>query len=152
MVRILDRGATDDGTCYIVEELVEGTSLETQSVPWPTRGAVEFMVKVARGMQAVHAAGVVHCDLKPANVLISETGEPKISDFGLASTGEVDDATGGNLAFISSERYHDPDSRLWPRRRTSTRWRGCCSICSPAGLPTARRSRKPRPTWHGDAA
>lgn len=114
VVRILDRGVSEDGAGYIVEELVDGCPLEAHAAPWPARPAAALMAKVARGMQAVHAAGVVHCDLKPGNVLIGEDGEPKISDFGLASTGAIDDATGGNLAFISPERYTDPVAGLAP--------------------------------------
>lgn len=114
VVQIIDRGITEDDVSYIVEELVDGNTLADGTMPWPARDAARFMVKVARGVQAVHSAGIVHCDLKPANVLINEQGEPKVADFGLAVSGGEGEACGGNLAFMSPEQYLDPDTGIAP--------------------------------------
>jgi serine/threonine protein kinase/tetratricopeptide (TPR) repeat protein len=72
---------------YLVFELVEGQNLRELlnikgqlSVPQ----AVKIMAKLFEGLQAIHDAGITHRDLKPDNVLLSLTGVPKITDFGLA--------------------------------------------------------------------
>lgn len=114
VVRVIDRGRIDDHSGYIVEELVSGGSLADIEVPWEPKKAVAFMVKVARGIQAVHSAGVVHCDLKPANVLLTSDGEPKVADFGMSSLADARLASGGNLAFMSPERFADPVAGLAP--------------------------------------
>lgn len=118
VVRILDRGVSADNEDYIVAEYVEGGDLaewlERQDRPIPVREAVRLVRDVARGMHAAHAAGLVHCDLKPSNILLTSDGVPKITDFGIAMRlGESEefprryqtDAPIGNLAFISPEQY-----------------------------------------------
>ena len=114
VVQVIDRGLCNDGTAYLVEELVTGHTLAEEPVPWPARRAAAFVAKLARGVQAIHTAGIVHCDLKPANVLIDEEGEPKIADFGMAAPDGVGASSGGNLAFMSPERFDDPVGGLAP--------------------------------------
>jgi WD40 repeat protein len=76
-----------EGTRFLVLELLRGGSLaervrESGRVPW--REAAAIGAAIARGLEAVHAAGLVHRDVKPENVLFDEEGTPKIVDFGLA--------------------------------------------------------------------
>jgi serine/threonine protein kinase/WD40 repeat protein len=78
-----------DGRPYLVFELVPGGSLADrvrESGPLPWREAASLGAQVARGLEAIHAAGLVHRDLKPANVLLDEEGRAKVADFGLART------------------------------------------------------------------
>ena len=73
------------GRKYLVMEYLPGGSLD-QAPPerFPTyRARAELVGAVARGLHAAHAAGVVHRDVKPGNVLLAEDGAPRISDFGL---------------------------------------------------------------------
>jgi serine/threonine-protein kinase len=74
------------GELYLVTELLEGGSLATklERGPLPWREAATLGAQIARGLEAIHAAGLVHRDLKPANVLLDEQGRAKIADFGLA--------------------------------------------------------------------
>jgi serine/threonine protein kinase len=86
IVTIYASGFTADGSPYLVMEYLSGGSLadrlEHGAVPWPE--AAEIGAKLASAVQAAHAAGVLHRDIKPENVLLSERGEPKLADFGIA--------------------------------------------------------------------
>jgi hypothetical protein len=75
-----------EGRPYFTMELVEGGSLAQKlaSGPPPVRWAAELVASLAEAVSVAHGAGIVHRDLKPANILLTATGTPKISDFGLA--------------------------------------------------------------------
>lgn len=75
------------GTPVIVMEYLDGGSLRDLlrsrgTLPW--REAVNMTIEVLRGVEAVHAAGIIHRDIKPSNVLLDSTWNPKIADFGIA--------------------------------------------------------------------
>lgn len=70
---------------YIAYELVPGRSLDRTVLPLPWPIALRIAVGIARGLEAVHRAGIFHRDLKPANVVLSDAGDVKLIDFGLAS-------------------------------------------------------------------
>ena len=83
------------GTTYIAMELVKGESLRRYvgDARVSTTERVRWITDVARGLAAAHAAGVVHRDVKPENVMIREDGRVKVLDFGIAKrapTGPVD--------------------------------------------------------------
>lgn len=119
VVRVLDRGISEENDDFIVYEYVEGGDLGK----WVRRHrsrldaseVVGLVSKIARGVHAAHMAGLVHCDLKPNNIMMTEDGLPKVADFGVAvREGEqpgsmaVGDRVGaplGNLAFMSPEQY-----------------------------------------------
>jgi len=93
LVRVVDFGISASHALYLVMELVQGESLEEQRGRFGDRSwAVPVLAQAARGLYALHEAGVVHRDLKPANVLTSEVSrEPlivKIADFGLSRVHE----------------------------------------------------------------
>lgn len=76
----------EEGRAYLILELAEGGSLEDRlrQGPLPLAEACELFARLGDALHSAHEAGILHRDLKPDNVLLSETGEPKIADFGLA--------------------------------------------------------------------
>jgi serine/threonine protein kinase len=77
---------THEGAPFIVTELLEGESLQQQLTGGglAVRRAVEIAIEIARGLAAAHERGVVHRDVKPANVFLAKDGRVKILDFGIA--------------------------------------------------------------------
>jgi formylglycine-generating enzyme required for sulfatase activity/dienelactone hydrolase/predicted Ser/Thr protein kinase len=76
----------ENGTTFIAMELVEGTSLDRLLArgPLPVVTALDYGVQIATALEAAHAAGVIHRDVKPANIVIAADGRVKVLDFGLA--------------------------------------------------------------------
>jgi formylglycine-generating enzyme required for sulfatase activity len=73
-----------DGRPYLVTELVRGRSLADVPLPLPEARIVAIALGIARGLGAAHDKGVLHRDIKPGNVMLTDSGEVKILDFGLA--------------------------------------------------------------------
>ena len=84
IVGVHEVGTTDDGV-YVVMELVDGEPLRAcVERPRPWRDTTRALLDVARGLAAVHAAGVVHRDVKPDNAILGADGRARLGDFGLA--------------------------------------------------------------------
>ena len=90
VVRVLDSGLGPSGLPWIAYECLEGASLEElleRPDRVPTHDLVAWVDQIADALQAAHAAGVVHRDVKPANVMIRAHGEAVLCDFGIARPG-----------------------------------------------------------------
>ena len=72
------------GLPYIAYEFVSGQSLDKMTLPLRWSTALRLAVRMARGLEAAHAEGMLHRDIKPGNVMLSDRGEVKLLDFGLA--------------------------------------------------------------------
>jgi predicted Ser/Thr protein kinase len=86
IVTIFDVGQDGDRH-YIVMEYVEGRDLKTiiqEEAPFSIGRALDITVDVCAAVGFAHRAGIVHCDVKPQNVLISHDGRVKVTDFGIA--------------------------------------------------------------------
>nr|MBA3395667.1 serine/threonine-protein kinase PknK [Deltaproteobacteria bacterium] len=104
---------------YIVSELVRGKSIADLPRPMPWEAALDIAIELARGLAAAHRRGVVHCDIKPANAMLTDDGVAKLVDFGLARVvaDGGDEGTSGPL--VGTPDYLAPE--VWTGRTPSRR-------------------------------
>lgn len=112
IIEILDAGA-DGESCYIVMELVPGgKTLKQYCSPeglLPYRRAVEIIFKCAKALDYAHREGVIHRDIKPTNILITNDMDIKIGDFSIAHVMTADASATLPMGFVGSPRYMSPE-------------------------------------------
>src|SRR5271169_952808 len=117
IVPVYDVGRTDDGLCFVVSKLVEGSDLAVKiSQDRPSfRESAELVAIIAEALHFAHTRGLVHRDVKPANILIDTSGKPYVADFGLALRDE-DFGSGariaGTPAYMSPEQARGEGHRV----------------------------------------
>lgn len=87
IVRLLDQGAADEDGPFIVFELVDGVTLKAlirQRGALDPAEAASIASQVARGLELAHRSGIVHRDIKSHNILVTDSGVAKLTDFGIA--------------------------------------------------------------------
>ena len=155
-----------DGLIFMTMELVDGRSLREllrDGAPLPLPKVFAFAAQIAEGLACAHAAGVLHRDLKPGNIMITDDDRVKILDFGVAkffrpaSMWDPEAATHekGATTTRSSRaagRRSAPSATCLPNRRSarrsmrgriSSRWESCCSKWRPGGRRSRATRRRP---------
>jgi tetratricopeptide (TPR) repeat protein/predicted Ser/Thr protein kinase len=92
VVTVYEVGQLDD-RLFVAMEYVRGTTLRgwLDAAPRTWREIVALLLETGRGLTAAHAAGMIHRDFKPENVLVGDDGRPRVGDFGLARGAEAQD-------------------------------------------------------------
>jgi serine/threonine-protein kinase len=124
--RVMDVGALDDGSPFLVMEYLEGRDLDTLvagRTRLPIETAVDYAIQACEGLAETHAAGIVHRDLKPANLFLTQGADGslrvKLLDFGVAKFDETAGARAGGAtespsvtsaqALVGSPVYMSPE-------------------------------------------
>ena len=114
-----------EGSPWIIMELVEGRSLERvieEEGPLPPRLVAEIGLDLLSALRAAHDQGILHRDVKPGNVLLTDSGRVVLTDFGIAKAADDEDLTRtgmviGSPGYTAPERargdYAGPESDLW---------------------------------------
>ncbi len=107
---VYDIGQAPDGQTFIAMAYYEGETLKAKIArgPLPLDEALGYAVQIAEGLERAHEAGIVHRDVKPANVMVTDRGRVKILDFGLAKVADLQltrpGTTMGTAAYMSPEQ------------------------------------------------
>ena len=117
IVPVHDVGTTDDGLCYVVSKLIEGNDLahQIQQARLSLQQATELIATIAEALHYAHRKGLVHRDVKPANILIDTAGSAYIADFGLALKEQdfgKDSGFAGTPAYMSPEQARGEGHRV----------------------------------------
>ena len=111
LVGVYDTGE-DDGVKYIVMEYVEGKTLAAYLADggriMPDR-ATEIAEDVCSALTVAHAAGIVHRDIKPGNIMVTPHGEVKVTDFGIARVAMSGDTIAQTVAVLGTASYLSPE-------------------------------------------
>ncbi|MCP4728255.1 MAG: protein kinase [bacterium] len=121
---IYEVGESDEGSTYIAMAYYDGETLKEKIDAGPLRidEALTISIQIAEGLQEAHEKGIIHRDIKPANIMITDKGQVKIMDFGLAKSiaGSMVTKAGttlGTIGFMSPEQSRgdtvDKRSDIW---------------------------------------
>jgi hypothetical protein len=121
IVQIFDIGHAEQGP-YYVAELVDGESLaeRLQRSAMPVAEAVAVAEQLCRALASAHARGIVHCDVKPANVLLSGDGRVKVGDFGVARLAGGGTSQALSATVAGTPRYMAPEQARGRRTTAAT--------------------------------
>ena len=114
IVQVYDRGDAEDGTCYIAMEYVSGGTLKErldERGPMEPQRALAVAGQVAEALGAAHERGVIHRDIKPQNILVTDMGHLKVTDFGIARAASAATISATNAVF-GTAGYLSPEQAL----------------------------------------
>ena len=118
IVHVHGLGRFPNGGYFIVMDHVAGENLQLvlNRGPLPVANTIRLVRTVAQAIEQVHELGIVHCDLKPGNVLLGHSGEPIVTDFGFAQliSGRLESerSVGGTLGYIAPEILTDGAEKI----------------------------------------
>ena len=100
-----------EGQHYFSMGFVEGQSLSQRLAdgPLPSREAAETVRRVSEAIEYAHQHGVIHRDFKPANILLDQNGNPRVTDFGLAKKVQGDSGLTGSGQIMGTPSYMPPE-------------------------------------------
>ncbi|MEZ5398406.1 MAG: serine/threonine-protein kinase [Bryobacteraceae bacterium] len=121
IARLLDAGRREDGQPYLAMEFVEGRPIDEFAAGLIVREKVRLFLKVCAAVAYMHRNLVVHRDLKPGNILVTKSGEPKLLDFGIAKIVDLAaaDATMTAVRMMTPD-YASPEQILGERVGTQS--------------------------------
>ena len=112
IVPITDYGEHDGKPYLVMPYLPGGTLKQKLGKPIPWEDAVRLLIPIARALHYAHQQGIIHRDIKPSNILITQSGEPMLTDFGIAKilldTEETADLTGTGMG-VGTPEYMSPE-------------------------------------------
>lgn len=111
IVKVLDYGEYNDAPYVVMEYLPGGTLKSKLGRPIPWMEAAQILTPIARALDYAHHHKIIHRDVKPANILINESGQPMLSDFGIAKILESEGTTQltGTGVGIGTPEYMAPE-------------------------------------------
>lgn len=115
VVQLLDVGWESNPPFYVMEHLEEGSLDDYLAAgPMPVDDAVRMFREIAIGLMHAHGKGVLHCDLKPANILLDQDHKPRLADFGQSRLSNEQTPALGTLYYMAPEQADldaAPDAR-----------------------------------------
>ncbi len=118
IVGVIDYGDYEGSPYIVMEYLPGGTLKQRLGKPIPWQEAARILLPIARALQFAHGQGIIHRDVKPSNILITLSGEPMLSDFGIAKILESEETqtlTGTGVG-VGTPEYMAPEQ--WTGRAT----------------------------------
>src|SRR3954464_7111505 len=142
----------EDGKLYITMRYVEGTDLRAMIArdgKIPPRQAAEIVSQVAAALDAAHKSGLVHRDVKPANVLIGEAGQAYLTDFGLTKHAGSKSGLTKTGMFVGTLDYIAPEQLQGGPvdARVDVYALGCVLYQTLTGVAPVPRDTEPAKTW-----
>ena len=137
VVQLLDVGWDSEPPYYIMEYIENGSldDLLRQQGPLPVGEAADIFAEVAIGLMHAHGKGVLHCDLKPANILLDQDHKPRLADFGQSRLSHEQTPSLGTLFYMAPEQA---DLTAMPDARWDVYALGAILFCMLTGNPPYR--------------
>lgn len=136
VTQLIEVGWNADPPYYVMEYLERGSLADRlRDGPMPVDEAIDMFRDVAQGLVHSHNKGVLHCDLKPANVLLDQDWRPRLADFGQSRLSSEQTPALGTLFYMAPEQA---DLRAVPDARWDVYALGCLLYCMLTGGPPFR--------------
>jgi len=121
LVAVYDLVADTDGTLYLILEYVPGGTLadRLKQGTVPLEQALRWTADSCRGLQAAHDVGIVHRDVKPANIFLATDGRAQVGDFGITQIDDLSGRTRNTVGHPGTPLYMSPELGAHDRLRAA---------------------------------